>query len=88
MSEVAAKVQIDKMEAKVKIVEEKEEGAVVDRHLITEVKLEYEGTPALLDKVLYTLRAGHTVDVTFGSPQLSLGLDEETKEPATAGIKD
>lgn len=84
MSEVVAKVQIDKMEAKVKIVEEKAEGAVIDRHLITEVKFEYEGTPAKLDEILYTLRGGHAVDVRFGSPQQSLGLGEEAKEPAGA----
>ena len=72
MSEVVAKVQIDKLEAKVKIVEEKEKGEVIDRQLVTSVTLEYQGTPAKLDDILYTLRAGHAVDVTFASPQLSL----------------
>jgi len=81
MAEVKATIKVEKAEAKVKIVEEKEEGAVVDRHLITTVSLEYEGTPAKLDDVLYTLRAGHSVDVTFSSPQQKLPL-EETKEPA------
>jgi len=84
MSEVAAKIQIDKMEAKVKIVEEKADGQVIDRHLITEVKFEYAGTPAKLDDILYTLRGGHAVDVTFSSPQQSLGLGEEAKEPVGA----
>jgi hypothetical protein len=88
MSEVRAKLRIDKMEAKVKIVEEKAEGAVVDRHLITEVKFEYEGTPAKLDEILYTLRGGHAVDVSFSSPQQSLGLGEEAKEPAGVGSQD
>lgn len=72
MAEVKVTLQIDKMEAKVKIVEEKEEGAVVDRHLITTVTMEYEGTPAKIDDVLYALRAGHRVDAIITSPQLSL----------------
>jgi len=87
MAKVEAKVQIEKMEAKVKLVEEKQEGEVIDRHLITEVKVEYEGTPAELDKVLYNLRAGHAVDVTFSSPQLSLGIEEEEKEAAAIAAK-
>jgi hypothetical protein len=83
MSEVEVKVQIDRLEAKVKIVDEKDDGGVVvDRHLITEIKLEYEGTPAKLEELLYTLRAGHAVDVTFASPQLSLGrVDGMVNEP-------
>lgn len=87
MAEIKAKVQTSKLEAKVKIVEERAEGEVVDRHLITEVKIEYEGTPALLDKVLYALRSGQQVDVTFGSPQYSLDEPEETKEPALVGSR-
>ena len=78
MSKVEANVQIEKLEAKVKLVEEKQEGEVIDRHLITEVKVEYEGTPAQLDKVLYALKSGHRVDVTFATPQF--GLDEITVE--------
>lgn len=85
MSELNVKLRVDKLEAKVKMVEEKQDGQVIDRHLITEVKLEYEGTPAKLDEVLYTLRGGHQVDVTLGSPQLSLDASEESKEPAIAG---
>jgi len=85
MAKVEAKVQTTKLEARVKLVEERVEGEVVDRHLMTEVKIEYEGTPAELDKVLYTLRAGHAVDVTFGSPQYSLDEPEEAKEPVTVG---
>jgi len=85
MAKIEVKVQISKMEAKVKLVEEKQEGEVIDRHLITEVKVEYAGTPAKLEKVLYTLQAGHTVDVTFGSPQYSLDEAEEAKEPVTVG---
>ena len=82
MAEVKTTVHVDKLEAKVKMVEEKQDGEVIDRHLITEVKIEYEGTPAKLDDVLYTLRAGHTVDVTFASPQYSLPTPEPEKEPA------
>jgi len=85
MSEIRETVSIDKIEAKVKIVEEKEENEVVDRHLITEVKIQYEGTPAVLDKVLYTLQAGHSINVTFTSPQLDLGFLDKEKETALAG---
>ena len=83
MAEINTTVQIEKLEAKVKLVEEKEEGIVIDRHLITEVKVEFEGTPAQLDKVLYALKSGHRVDATFFTAQLGL---EETpaKEPETA----
>jgi len=82
MANIEAKVIISKMEAKVKLAEEKAEGSVVARHLMTEVKIEYAGTPAKLDKVLYTLQAGHAVDVTFGSPQYSLDESQEAEEPA------
>lgn len=79
MAEVNVKVQTTKLELKSKIVEEKGEGGmVVDRDIVTEVKVEYVGIPGKLDDVLHTLRAGHAVDVTFSSPQLSLGM--ETKE--------
>ena len=88
MPKINTTVHIEKLEAKVKLVEEKMEGEVVDRHLMTEVKVEYEGTPAQLDKVLYALKSGHQVDVTFATPQL--GLDEaleekEAKDPALVG---
>ena len=77
--EVNVKVQTTKLEAKVKVVEEKEKGEVIDRELVTTVTLEYDGTPARLEEVLYTLRAGHAVDVTFSSPQLSLGMESEAR---------
>jgi len=86
MAELNVKVQVEKLEAKVKIVEEKEKGEVVDRELVTTVTLEYSGTPARLDDVLHTLRGGHAVDVTFSSPQLSLGIKEEKKELATSKV--
>ena len=87
MAEVKVEVHTEKLEVKSKVVEEKGEGGVVvDRHIITEAKIEYEGPPGKLDDVLHTLRAGHAVDVTFSSPQLSLGLEaEETREPAEVG---
>lgn len=84
MSQIKETVSIDKIEARVKIIEEKEENEVVDRHLVTEVKIQYEGTPAQLDKVLYAMQAGHSIDVTFTSPQLSLGFLEKEKETALA----
>jgi len=83
-AEVKVKVQTTKLEVKGKIVEDKEKGEVIDRDIITSVTLEYTGTPGKLDNVLHTLRAGHAVDVTFSSPQLSLDLPEESKEPAGA----
>ena len=85
MSEIRANVRVDKLEAKVKIVDEKEDGAVVDRHLVTQATIQYEGTPAKLEKVLWALQAGHTIDVTFSTPQLGLAMPEEEKEPAMAG---
>ena len=86
MAELNVKVQVEKLEAKVKIVEEKEKGEVVDRDLVTTVTLEYSGTPARLDDVLHTLRGGHAVDVTFSSPQLSLGIKEEEKDLAASKV--
>ena len=81
MTKINTTVQIEKLEAKVKLVEEKQEGEVIDRHLITEVKVEYEGTPAQLDKVLYALKSGHWVDVTFATPQFELDeIPHELKE--------
>ena len=85
MAEIKAKVAVDKLEAKVKLVEEKEDGMVTDRHLITQATIQYEGTPAKLEKVLWALQAGHTVDVVFSTPQLGLDIPEEEKEPALAG---
>ena len=78
------KVVANKLEAKVKIVEVTEKGEVVDRNLVTEVKIQYNGTPSQLDKMLYALRAGHVIDVTFTCPQSSLPLLEEEKELAGA----
>ena len=88
MAEVSVKVQTNKLDTKSKIVEEKGEGGVVvDRDIVTSVTIEYVGAPGKLDDVLYTLRAGHAVDVTFSSPQLSLGISEESKEPAATASK-
>lgn len=78
MAEINTTFQIEKLEAKVKIVEEKQEGEVIDRHIITEVKVEYEGTPAQLDKVLYAMKGGHRVNMTLATPQF--GLDETTEQ--------
>jgi len=88
MPEIKTKVVIDKLKAAVKIVEEREGGEVVDHHLVTKVTIQYEGTPAKLEKVLWALRSGHTVDVTFSTPQLGLGMpdkeSDEEKEPVLA----
>ena len=83
MAKLEVKVKTNKVETKSKIVEEKGEGGVVvDRDIVTEVKVEYVGVPGKLDDVMYTLRAGHEVNVTFSSPQQTLDLAEEAKEPA------
>ena len=82
MPEIKVELPIEKLSAKVKMVEIKEEGEVVERKLITEATIQYEGTPAKLDKILWLLQAGRDVDVTFSSKQLSLGIEE--KEPALA----
>lgn len=84
MSENKAEVTVESLEAKVKIVEEKEDGVVVDRHLVTEVKLQYEGTPALLEEILYTLKAGHTVKARFSAAQLPLATVKEPAEVAAS----
>lgn len=87
MSMIEVKVVIDKLEAKVKLVEEKEDGMVVDRHLVTTATIQYEGTPAKLDKVLWALKSGKSVDVTFFSPQTTMDFqsEKEKPEPAMAG---
>lgn len=87
MAEVKARVQTQKIETKSKIVEEKQEGEVIDRDIVTSVTIEYIGVPGKLDDVLHTLRAGHRIDVTFSSPQQSLELEEskEEKQPAQVG---
>jgi len=81
MAKVEVKVKTNKLETKTKIVEEKADGEVIDRDIVTSVTIEYVGVPGKMDDVLHTLRAGHEVDVTFSSPQQKLPL-EETKEPA------
>ena len=81
MAEIKTTVTIDKLEAKVKITEDKEDGVVSDRHLVTEAKIQFEGTPYQLEKVLWALRDGHTVDVTFSSPQLVFDTPGQDKEP-------
>jgi len=84
MAKLEVKVKTNKVETKSKIVETKGEGgAVIDRDIVTEVKVEYIGVPGKLDDVMHTLRAGHEVNVAFSSPQQSLDLGEEAKEPAS-----
>jgi len=82
------KLPVDKLSAKVKMIEIKEEGAVVERRLITEATIQYEGTPAKLDYILWLLQGGQSVEVTFSSPQFSMEIKEareiESKEPAMA----
>ena len=85
MPEIKAKVNIDKLEAKVKLVEEKEDNMVVDRQLVTEAKIQYGGTPAKLEEILWALKAGHTITATFTCPQIGMDMPEEEQEPALAG---
>ena len=70
MSEIKAKIVVDKLEAKVKMVEEKEDGMVMDRHLINRSKDSVRRhTGPRLERILWALQAGHTVSVTFDTPQ-------------------
>jgi hypothetical protein len=57
---------------KSKLVEIKEDGEVVDRTLVTTVSFDYEGSPAAMDKVLWMLKAGHAVSISFVSLQSTL----------------
>lgn len=71
---------IDRVEAGVKLVEEKEDGEVVDRILVTVVKLQFNGTPAIIDDILWALKAGQPISVAFFSSQLKLDTIENLVE--------
>ena len=85
MAEIKVKIQsIQNLETKSKVVEEKEEGEVIDRHLITTVKFEGEFDPRIMASVLYALAGGQSVDVFFSSPQFELGILEKETDSALA----
>ena len=84
--EINVKVTLENLKATVKMTEEKDKnGDVVDRRLVTQATIEYEGTPAKLDKVLWALQAGQNVEVTFTCPQSAFDILAQGKEPALAG---
>lgn len=85
MSQIKIEITgIEKLECKSKIVEEKEDGMVVDRELITEVKFQAEFGPEKMRDVMWALRSGKSVSVIFSCPQLELGLDVTAKEAKVA----
>lgn len=73
---------IEKMEVKAKIVEDREEGQVVDKRVVTAVKFEFDGTPMMLNQVLLALANDHEVAVCFQSPQSIMSLEERKPEEA------
>ena len=61
---------IQKLEVKAKIVEEKQDGDVIDTYPVTTVRFEVRGTPGQFDEMLSAMAAGHAVNAGFNSPQL------------------
>lgn len=87
MPEIKVEIkEIQKLELKAKIVEEKEEGEIVDRRVVTAVKFEYDGTPLMLNQVLLALANGHRVSAAFHSPQSIMSMNENTEEKEPAGV--
>lgn len=81
MPEIKAKItDIMGLETRAKIVDDKADGTVVDRHLITAIKFEAECRPDVMAKILWALKSGQQVSATFTTPQLDLGIGEEKVE--------
>ena len=64
--------RITKVTVKAKLVEDHEEGQVVETHIITTVSFEVECCPGMFDNILTAVAAGHRVDASFKSPQLAM----------------
>lgn len=73
---------INNLSVKGKIVEEPDPDDKNNKikKLVTEVKFIYEGAPGRFDDVLAAVTTDTPVDVTFMSPQYSLGLSVDGKE--------
>jgi len=78
MPEILTNIRgVDALETSTKLVEEKEEGEVVDRHLVTTIKLRYTGSPSQIEKVLWALKAGQPITACFYSSQLTFATIDE-----------
>jgi hypothetical protein len=88
MPEIKVKTPgIDKLELKAKVMEEKENGQVVDRHVVTSVKFEYEGTPLLMNQVLMAIASEHEVNVTFSSPQSIMSIEQDVEDMVEVSVR-
>ena len=65
---------IEKIDTKTKVVEEKQPEGEPERRIMTTVTLQFEGTSAALDPVLRAIAAGHRVSAELFTPQWSLPL--------------
>ena len=74
--EIHAK-DIENLEIKTKIVEEKAEGVVVRKRLITNIKLDAETTPGKFDPVLKALKAGYRVNFVLYAEEPVPAIMEE-----------
>ncbi len=76
MADLKATVgDIEGLEVRTKVVEEKEDGNVVDHHLMTTIKFDIEDMePNSLSLVLWAMKAGKAISVTFHNPQAVLDL--------------
>jgi hypothetical protein len=62
---------ITNLTVKAKLVEERENGEVIDTHVVTTVSFEVECCPGKFDHLLAAVASGHRVDANFSSPQLA-----------------
>ena len=88
MPEIKVEItEIRAVETKSKIVENRADGMVTDRRLVTAIKFEAECRPDAMSKILWALKSGQKVSAIFVTPQLELGIEEteKEKEPARAG---
>jgi hypothetical protein len=64
---IETKLKVTKLQAAVKVVEDDS-----GRRLVTDVKFDYEGTPARLDDIFQAMKNGHPVDIVISSPQTKM----------------
>jgi hypothetical protein len=68
---------ITNLSVKAKLVEERENGEVIDTHVVTTVSFEVECCPGKFDNLLSAVASGHRVDANFKSPQLAFANSEK-----------
>lgn len=75
---------INNLSVKGKIIEEPDpnDSNKKIKKLVSEVKFVYEGAPGRFDDVLAAITTDAPVDVTFMSPQYSLGLGKDNHQEA------